>query len=146
MIRAVVLEDLLPPATRPSLADVVLAEEFELTTAETDWVMIAAQFAQDVSGRVANLNLDRVAIRGADQHQSRRLTTGVSLRLFVEGAISAAAKSQARTVAYRSGANCAQAYGSDKGAMDADARGLVTRANSAEAAAAALSALVEDRA
>lgn len=145
VVRAVLLDDTRSRAETPSLSEVVLANEFDLTTAETEWARIASQFYQDVSGRLATFRPDRVVIRAADSHHNRRLTTGVSLRLYVEGAISAAARAHVADVHFRTGSGCATAYGQDKSILDSDASGIGAKAVHLEAAVAALSALFTDR-
>ena len=146
VVRAVLAEDAFGAAQKPSLGDIQIIDEFDLTTAETDWARIASQLGQDVSARVSGLSPQIIIVRNADFHQSRRASAGSSLRLIVEGSITAAAMSHVANVHLRPGMQCATLYGGSKDAMDADARSLVSRAYRTEAAAAALSGLLGNRA
>ncbi len=145
VVRAVLIEDRLAAAGTPTLADIALVEEFDLTTAETDWARIASRYSQDVSGRVSTLAPDIVVVRRADFHQRTRIGDGPRLRLVVEGAITAASYAHVANTHLRTGTTCAHVYPHDKGTMDADGKTLVSRANRAEAAAAALSGLFGNR-
>lgn len=145
VVRAVLAADPFGASHTPALGDISVVEEFDLTTAETDWARIASQLGQDVSARVSGLSPQIIIVRNADFHQSRRASAGSSLRLVVEGAITAASMLHVANVHLRPGMQCATLYGSSKDAMDADARNIVSRATRTEAAAAALSGLFGNR-
>lgn len=145
VVRAVLLEDPFNPTQTTTLADITLATEFDLTTAEAEWARMCSQFSQDVSGRVSTLAPAVVVVRRADFHKNAKPTDGLRLRLVVEGAISAAAMAHAANTHLRTGTACAQEYPHDKETMDADGKTLVSRAYRAEAAGAALSGLFGNR-
>lgn len=145
VVRVVLLEDPFGAASVPTLADVTVAKEFDLTTTHTRWERMCGQFYADISGRVDTLNPDVVVVRRADFHRSRGNADGPRLRLVIEGAITAAAIGHVANTYLRHGTDCARAYGQDKDVMDTDGKGLVTKKNRAEAAAAALSGLFGNR-
>lgn len=146
VVRCVVLDDPHGPAHPPALTDVSQFEAFDLATAQADWASIASQFFQNVSGRVSSLTPEVVVVRRADVYKVGRLGDGPRLRLVVEGAITAAAKSHIASTHLRTGAECATKYGQDKGALEADAITLTANKHHTEAAAAALSGLFGNRA
>jgi hypothetical protein len=145
VVHAVLLEDSVAASQPITLGDVNLDREFDLTTAEKDWARICSQYAQDVSGRVSSLALDVVVVRRADFHRNSRSGDGPKLRLVIEGAITAAAMGHLANTHLQTGAACAGEYPEEKDAMDAAGRGLVSRPDRAEAAAAALSGLFSGR-
>lgn len=145
VVRAVLLEDSVSASGPLTLGDVSLDQEFDLTTAEQDWARICSQYAQDVSGRVRSLSLDIVVVRRADFHRNSRGGDGPKLRLVVEGAITAAAMAHVANTHLRTGVVCAGEYPDEKDAMDAAGKGLVSRTDRGEAAAAALSGLFTGR-
>jgi hypothetical protein len=146
VVRCVVLDDPHGPTHTANLADVVQFEAFDLATAHTDWASIASQFFQDVSGRVSSLGPDVVVVRRADVYKLGRLGDGPRLRLVVEGAITAAAKSHVANTHLRTGVECATKYMQDKTVLDADGNALTANKHHAEAAAAGLSGLFANRA
>ena len=145
VVRAVLLDDGLPTSQTPTLANVTVVDEFDLTTTHADWARLCSQYSVDVSARVSTLTPDVVVVRRADFHRNRGNSDGPRLRLAVEGAVSAAAFAHVANTHLRMGVTCADRYGSDKDAMDLDGRSLVGRANRAEAAGAALSGLWGNR-
>jgi len=145
VVRAVLLEDPYDSSTVPTLADVTVAKEFDLTTTHTRWEQMAGQYYADVSGRIDTLKPDIVVVRRADFHRSRGNGDGPRMRLVIEGAISAAAIGHVASTYLRPGTECARLYGKDKKDMDDDAKTKVTRNDRAEAAAAALSGLFGNR-
>ena len=145
VVRAVLLRDPFDADEIPPVADVTLAEEFELTSPEEDWARLASDYFQAVSGRVSTLKPDIVIVRRADMPRRPNNLDGPRLRLVVEGAISAAAYRHVANSHLRTGLACATAYGQHKDIMDAAGRALVQRTNRAEAAGAALSGLIANR-
>lgn len=144
-MRAVVLSDALPPDQPPTLAQVTLVTEFDLSTDESDWARMCGRFAADVSGRVSTLAVDVVLVRRADFHKNAKAGDGPRLRLAVEGAITAAAFGHVPNTHLRTGTACALAYEHGKDVLDAHGKELVSKASRTEAAAAALTALVANR-
>lgn len=145
VVRAVLLEDALGSTEVPQLSDVSVVDEFEFTTTEEDWAHICRQYHRDTDARVSSLAPDAVIVRRADFHRDRGNNDGPRLRLIVEGAVTAAATAHVANTHLRTGAACAERYGSSKVAMDADGRGLASKAIWKEAAGAALSGLVANR-
>lgn len=144
-MRAVLLSDPFDASTVPTLADVAVSKEFELTTTHTRWEEIAGQFYADVSGRITTLKPDIVVVRRADFHRSRGNADGPKIRLVIEGAISAAAIGHVANTHLRTGVECGRLYGKEKKDMDADAKTTVAKKDRAEAAAAGLSGLFANR-
>ncbi|MFT4085167.1 MAG: hypothetical protein QM638_21510 [Nocardioides sp.] len=145
VVRAVLLEDPFGASTVPTLADVSVSREFDLTTTHTRWAEIAGQFYADVSGRITTLKPDIVIVRRADFHRSRSNADGPKIRLVIEGALSAAAIGHVANTHLRAGVECGRLYGKDKKDMDADAKTKVAKKDRAEAAAAGLSGLFANR-
>lgn len=114
---------------------------------EDDWARLASDHFHAVSGRVSTLKPDIVVVRRADRPMKANNKDGPRLRLVVEGAITTAAYQHVANTHLRTGAACAHAYHrSDKAVMDADGASLAARSNRGQAAAAALSGLVDKRA
>jgi len=145
VVRAALLRDPFGAGQVPTLADVTVDPEFDLTTTESRWERMSGQFYTDVSGRVSTLQPDIVVVRRADFHRGRGNADGPRLRLVIEGAITAAAIGHVRNTHLRTGSECARLYGQDKDVMDAHGKDLVTTKSRAEAAAAALSGLFANR-
>lgn len=145
VVRAVLLNDPFDASTVPTLADVSVSKEFDLTTTHTRWEKIAGQFYADVSGRITTLKPDIVIVRRADFHRSRGNADGPKIRLVIEGAISAAAIGHVANTHLFTGVECGRLYGRDKKDMDADAKTKVAKEDRAEAAAAGLSGLFAKR-
>lgn len=146
VVRAVLLSDPLGATQTPTLADVTVDDEFELTSPDSDWAKLAADYAQAASGRISTLRPGAVIIRRADRPQRPNNYDGPRLRLVIEGALSAASYQHVANTHLLTGAACAGAYNhSDKNALETDAKRFVTKAARGEAAGAALCALVAFR-
>ena len=141
----------LPRRGRPTAEAVVLDgcweaptphAQFELTSAKDDLPTLLHDLAAGLVSQLAGLNVDRVAIRRADQPARASNREGPRIRLLAEGALASAARSKVRDVLLRSGRDlAARSPAGTKAQLDAyatrSAPGTPT-----EAAAAALSGLV----
>jgi hypothetical protein len=146
VVRAVLLSDPLGVTQTPTLADITVVDEFELTSPEEDWAKLARDYGQAASGRISSLRPEAVVIRRADRPQRPNNYDGPRLRLVIDGALAAAAYQHVANTHLLTGSACASAYDrADKDALDRDAKGLVSKVARAEASGAALSALVAHR-
>jgi hypothetical protein len=143
-LRAVLLEDGLPPTAVPTLADISVAETFEVPTSDDDRAVQLMDLAEAVSGRIRTLHPDLVVVRRADQPPRASNAEGPRVRLLATGAVTAAARLLVVRTTLRTGKECGAAYGGGKNSVDTDAATLVGGTLVA-AAAAALSGLVADR-
>lgn len=145
-VRAVLLSDPLGVTQIPTLADITVVEEFELTSAEEDWAKLARDYGQGASGRISSLQPGAVIVRRADRPQRPNNKDGPRLRLVIDGALAAASYQHVSNTHLLTGAACASAYDkTDKTALDKAAASLVSKAVRMEAASAALTALVAHR-
>lgn len=145
-VRVVLLSDSLGVTQTPTLADITVVDEFELTSAEEDWAKLARDYGQAASGRISSLQPGAIIIRRADRPQRPNNKDGPRVRLVIEGALAAAAYQHVANTHLLTGAACASAYDkSNKNALDMAAGGLVSKAVRMEAASAALTALVAHR-
>lgn len=146
VVRVVLLRDPFGADQLPALEDMTLETEFDLTLPDDDWAELAIGYFRAVSGRVSTLSPDIVIVRRADMPARPTNKDGPRLRLVVEGAVTAAAHEHVANTHLRTGVACAHAYHrSSKAVLDADAAGLVERSNRAQAAAAAMSGLIDKR-
>ena len=145
VVHFVIFDDPHGPGDAAVLADVTHFDAFDLKTAEPEWSDIAYQYFQDVSARVSTVAPDIVVIRRAGVYKRGRIGDGPRLRLVVEGAVTAAARSHVPNTHLRTGADCATRYGASQDVLDADGAALANHKNSAAAAAAALSGLFGNR-
>lgn len=146
VVHAVLLSDPYNATPIPTLADITVAAEFDLTSAEEDWAKLASDYFQATSGRISTLRPAAVIIRRADMPKRPNNYDGPRLRLVIEGALAAAAYQHVTNTRLRTGVACANAYNkSDKSTLDAHGKGLVQKATRFEAAGAALSGLIDSR-
>lgn len=147
VVRAVLLSDQLGVTQIPTLADITVEDEFELTSAEEDWAKLARDYGQGASARISSLQPGAVVIRRADRPQRPNNKDGPRVRLVIDGALAAASYLHVANTHLLTGAACAGAYDrSNKNALDVAAGGLASKAVRMEAASAALAALVSYRA
>jgi len=127
-------------------ADIRMVTEFEVSTMSDELPNQLAEVSRAVTGRIQSLEPEFVVVRRADMPPRASNADGPRVRLLMTGAVVAASRLLIDRTRLRTGRECGSAYGKDKATVDEAAGHLVSNRRLVEAAAAALSGLVADRA